>query len=184
MRARLARTLPASALARLDSAVEFAARQHRDQTRPAGEPYLEHLLETLDVLVEGVGLTDPDVLCAAVLHDVVEDTACTRAEVSERFGDRVVNLVDWVTKPEAADSDREHARAEYLARLRRAPADAILIKLADRLSNVQRLETHPRAAKQQSYYRETVAFIVPLADAHPWFRDWYARWAREYRGRR
>lgn len=129
-------------LAALDEAVAFAARWHGDQTRPAGEPYLEHLLEATR---EAVGITDVDVLRAAVLHDVVEDTACTLGEVREHFGDRVATLVDWVTKPPRPEGwSREEARAAYLDRLRSAPDDAIMVKLADRLSNVQRLDTHPR----------------------------------------
>jgi (p)ppGpp synthase/HD superfamily hydrolase len=64
---------------------------HGGQTRPAGEPYLEHLLEATRVLVEAVGVTDVDVLRAAVPHDVVEDTACTLDEVRDRFGDRVAH---------------------------------------------------------------------------------------------
>jgi (p)ppGpp synthase/HD superfamily hydrolase len=88
--------------------------------------------------------------------------------VRERFGDRVAELVGWVTK--SGD------RAEYLARLRDAPDAAIAVKLADRLSNVQRLRTHPRPEKRASYYRETVATIVPLAAGRPWFQQWYSEW--------
>jgi guanosine-3',5'-bis(diphosphate) 3'-pyrophosphohydrolase len=75
------------------------------------------------VLVEAVGVTDVDVLRAAVLLDVVEDTACTLDEVRERFGDRVATLVDWVTKPpRPEDWSREEARAASLDRMRSAPA--------------------------------------------------------------
>lgn len=158
--------------AELDEAVAFATRWHGDQRRPAGEPYVEHLLEALAVLMDGVGVTDLDVLRAAVLHDVVEDTDCTLDEVRARFGSRTAELVDWVTK----DADRE----AYLLRLRDAPTDALMVKLADRLSNVQRLDTHPREAKQRTYYAETVRSIVPLAQAHPWFREWYATWQHTF----
>ncbi|MFE0459195.1 HD domain-containing protein [Kitasatospora sp. NPDC058965] len=178
VRAALAARLPAAELGRLDEAVAFAEQWHGDQRRPAGEPYLEHLLEAVLVLVDGVGVTDTDVLRAAVLHDVVEDTGCSAAEVRERFGPRVADLVDWVTKPEPADGQSAaQARAAYLDRLRLAPEDALLVKLADRLSNVQRLDTHPRPEKRRSYYRETVRTVVPLAQPYPWFRAWYAAWA-------
>jgi (p)ppGpp synthase/HD superfamily hydrolase len=156
----------------LDDAVSFATRWHGDQTRPAGEPYVEHLREATAFLAYGAGVSDREVLRAAVLHDVVEDTPCTLDEVSAAFGPRVATLVDWVTK--SADRDA------YLARLRTAPADAQLVKLADRASNVQRLDTHPRPEKQRSYYAETVRAIVPLANAHPWFHDWYAQWQQEF----
>ncbi|MDT0344387.1 HD domain-containing protein [Streptomyces litchfieldiae] len=177
VRGRLAGRVADRDLALLDEAVEFAVRWHADQTRPAGEPYVEHLLEVVCVLVEAVGTTDVDVLRAAVLHDVVEDTECSLDDVREHFGDRVAVLVDWVTKPAPSEGrTREEARAAYLTRLRTAPPDALLLKLADRLSNVQRLDTHPRPEKRRSYYRETVHFILPLAQSHPWFRQWYAVW--------
>ncbi|RSM89640.1 phosphohydrolase [Kibdelosporangium aridum] len=160
-------------IALLDEAVEFAVQWHGDQTRPAGEPYVEHLLEVVTVLVDGLGVTDIDVLRTGVLHDVVEDTDCDLETVRAKFGDRVAELVNWVTKGD----DRE----AYLASLKEAPRDALTVKLADRLSNVQRLNTHPRPAKQQSYYRETVRTIVPLSKGFPWFEQWYARWQQEFR---
>ncbi|HEY0454254.1 HD domain-containing protein [Actinophytocola sp.] len=168
---RPALSLPEADLRRLDEAVEFATRWHATQTRPAGEPYVEHLLEALSVLV-AVKTTDIDTLRAAVLHDVVEDTNCTLAEVEETFGPRVATLVDWVTKTD----DRE----AYLQRLQEAPPEARLVKLADRLSNVQRLNTHPRPEKQRTYYAETVRSIVPLANNHPWFKDWFKTWERTF----
>ncbi|MER7275076.1 HD domain-containing protein [Dactylosporangium sp. NPDC000244] len=172
LRTRFADRLPPPTLATLDAAVAFAVERHGDQRRPAGEPYVEHLLEALEVLVEAVGERDPDTLCAAVLHDVVEDTPTTLDEVRERFGPRVAELVGWVTK----QGDRE----AYLAALRDAPDAALAVKLADRVSNVQRLRTHPRPAKRASYYRETVATIVPLAAGRPWFEAWYRDWQAEH----
>lgn len=156
----------------LDDAVTFAIHWHGDQRRPAGEPYVEHLKEATAFLAHGAGVTDPALLRAAVLHDVVEDTACTLPEVRDAFGEEVATLVDWVTKGDD--------RAAYLERLRTAPRDALLVKLADRASNVQRLDTHPRPEKQRAYYAETVRSIVPLSVAHPWFADWYGMWQREF----
>ncbi|MEV6781587.1 HD domain-containing protein [Streptomyces sp. NPDC051098] len=110
MRERWVRQIADPDLVLLDEAVEFAVRWHGNQTRPAGEPSVEHLLEAVCVLVEAVGTTDIDVLRAAVLHDVVEDTECSPEEVRERFGDRVAVLVDWVTKPAPTEGQtREEA---------------------------------------------------------------------------
>ena len=107
--------LPAPAADAVASAVEFAVRYHGDQTRPTGAPYAEHLLEALEVLVRGAGVTDPDILQAAVLHDVVEDTPCTIDDVRRAFGDRVAELVGWVTKPEPEEgADRKAAKEAYL----------------------------------------------------------------------
>ena len=69
--------LPTGTVAQLHRAVEFADSRHGDQRRPTGAPYLEHLLEALEVLVRGAGVTDPDILCAAVLHDAVSYTHLT-----------------------------------------------------------------------------------------------------------
>lgn len=156
----------------LDDAIAFATRLHAGQRRPAGEPYVEHLKEATAFLAYGAGVTDPALLRAAVLHDVVEDTDCTLAEVRTAFGDDVATLVDWVTKGDD--------RAAYLERLRSAPREALLVKLADRASNVQRLDTHPRPEKRRTYYAETVRTIVPLSAAHPWFAGWYQAWQREF----
>ncbi len=173
LRERYAGQLTGATLRGLDEAVAFAVERHGDQRRPAGEAYVEHLLEALRVLVDAVGVRDPDTLRAAVLHDVVEDTPTTLDEVRERFGARVAELVGWVTKSDGVE------RAAYLARLRQAPPEAIDVKLADRLSNVQRLRTHPRPEKRTSYFHETVTSIIPLAADRPWFAQWFRQWQHD-----
>lgn len=168
--------LPAQTIDRVSEAIEFAAAKHGDQQRPTGAPYLEHLLEALEVLVVGAGVTDTDVLAAAVLHDVVEDTAVGNDELAERFGPRVAELVGWVTIPEAGPGeDPADVKVATLRQLAAAPKDAILVKLADRLSNVQTLRSL-RAKRQRAYYAQTVRYIVPLADTDPFFAAWYQDW--------
>jgi guanosine-3',5'-bis(diphosphate) 3'-pyrophosphohydrolase len=186
----------------LDRAAAAAGRWHGDQRRPTDAPYIEHLLEALEVLVRGAGVHDPDVLVAVLLHDVVEDTAATLEEVEREFGPGVAELVDWVTKPKAqtqtltqpADPSqpanrnpppgpdptaKRAARTAYLRRLRSAPREAIAVKLADRVSNVQRLDQMPPAF-QRRYYAETVTYLVPLAEPWPWFATWYAAWRTHF----
>jgi len=176
----LRRLLPAATCDAVAQAAEFAIRYHGDQRRPTGAPYVEHLLEALEVLVRGAGVTDPDVLRAAVLHDVVEDTACTADDVRREFGDRVADMVGWVTIPESGDGDRKAVKEAYLRGLRDAPDDAILVKLADRASNVQTLR-NLAVPKQREYYAQTVTYIMPLAASRDWFATWYANWQAEYR---
>jgi (p)ppGpp synthase/HD superfamily hydrolase len=172
--------LPATTAEAVARAVRFATAWHGDQRRPTGVPYLEHLLEALEILMRGAQERDEDVLCAAVLHDVLEDTRCTTEDLVDQFGTRVAHLVGWVTKPEARpDEDKDAVKEDYLRELRRAPRDAVLVKLADRASNVQTLRNLP-LDKQLSYYAQTVTYIVPLAAAHPWFDRWYARWQAEF----
>ena len=177
----LRRLLPAPDADAVASAVEFAVRYHGDQTRPTGAPYAEHLLEALEVLVRGAGVTDPDILQAAVLHDVVEDTPCTIDDVRRAFGVRVAELVAWVTKPAPEEgSDRRAAKEAYLGQLRDAPDDAVVVKLADRASNVQTLRDLG-LPKQRQYYAETVRYIMPLAAQREWWADWYANWQQAHR---
>lgn len=177
----LRRLLPASTCDAVAKAVEFATRYHGDQRRPTGAPYLEHLLEALEVLVRGAGVTDPDVLCAAVLHDVVEDTPCTVEDVRLAFGGRVADMVRWVTKPDPrGGSGRAAAKESYLESLRGAPDDAILVKLADRASNVQTLR-NLSPARQREYYAQTVNYIIPLASPRDWWATWYTTWREEHR---
>jgi (p)ppGpp synthase/HD superfamily hydrolase len=177
----LRRLLPAATCDAVAAAVGFALPCHGDQKRPTGAPYVEHLLEAVEVLVRGAGVTDPDVLCAAVLHDVVEDTPCTVTDVRAAFGDRVASMVAWVTKPETADGeDRKASKEAYLRGLTAAPDDAILVKLADRASNVQTLRNRA-PQKQREYYAQTVRYIMPLAEARAWWAEWYATWEEAHR---
>jgi GTP pyrophosphokinase len=170
------RLLPAATAEAVARAVEFAIRWHGDQRRPTGAPYLDHLLEALEVLLRGAGIKDRDVLCAAVLHDVVEDTPSTLAEISSEFGPGVAELVGWVTIPEVRPGeDKTAVKLTYLRRLAGAPRDAQLVKLADRASNVQTLR-NLGPAKQRDYYAQTVTYIMPLASTDPWFARWYAQW--------
>jgi (p)ppGpp synthase/HD superfamily hydrolase len=172
--------LPGDVVDEVGRAVAFAATHHGDQRRPTGAPYTEHLLEALEVLVSGAGVTTPAVLVAAVLHDVVEDTPCTVHDIAVAFGPRIAELVSWVTIPQPRPGhDKAAAKESYLSGLRAAPRDAVLVKLADRASNVQTLRNLPRA-RQRAYYAQTVAHIVPLAAAEPWFAAWYASWQAEF----
>jgi (p)ppGpp synthase/HD superfamily hydrolase len=178
--AELSLVVPAETAAAVAAAVVFARDRHGEQRRPTGAPYLDHLLEALEVLVRGAGVKDRDVLCAAVLHDVVEDTPCTVEEISEAFGPKVAELVGWVTIPEPAPGQaKAEVKEAYLRRLRHAPAQARLVKLADRASNVQTLR-NLAPERQRRYFAQTVTYIVPLAELDPWFAQWYAAWQRDF----
>jgi guanosine-3',5'-bis(diphosphate) 3'-pyrophosphohydrolase len=177
----LRRLVPAATCDAVGRAVEFATRWHGDQRRPTGAPYTEHLLEALEILVRGAGVTDPDMLSAAVLHDVVEDTPVTIGEVRSAFGDRVADMVGWVTIPDTAPGeDKAAVKEAYLKGLAAAPDDAIVVKLADRASNVQTLRAL-RPAKQRQYYAQTVAYIMPLAANRTWWATWYTSWQDAHR---
>ncbi|HEY9474402.1 MAG TPA: HD domain-containing protein [Mycobacteriales bacterium] len=181
--AALAGRLTPAVVVRLSEAYRFAAEWHGDQVRPGGEPYVEHLLEALEVLFDsGAGETGPGAvpLVAALLHDVVEDTPCTIEDVGYRFGPEVAEQVAWLTRPPAGPADAEAVRDRYLARFAEAPTPVLAVKLSDRYSNVQRLHTHPCLDKQRGYYRETVDRFLSLAARIPFFQELFTEWAQEY----
>jgi len=179
-RAALADRLGEPTLETLDRTWAYAVSCHGPQRRPNDEPYGVHLLEVLEILLAS-GVRDPATLQAGLLHDVVEDTPHPLSEIRDRFGLEVGELVDWMTRPEpAAGQDPAEVRRVYLQRFKHAPPAATLLKLADRLSNVQRLHTHPRPTKRHTYYLETVREVVPCAQGHPWFEERFRQWREAF----
>jgi len=173
--------LPGEVVDHLAAVYRAAAEWHGDQVRPAGEPYVEHLLQALQVAIEAGGVTSPDVLAAVLLHDVAEDTDGTLEEIREQFGARTAELVAAVTKPDPAPGeDPGEVREGYLQSFEDAPTDVLMVKLSDRYSNVQALDTHPRPAKQSQYYGETVRWFMPLAARVPQFMPLFADWQQHF----
>ena len=144
-------------------AIEFATQAHAGQTRKyKGEPYINHPIEVMQ-LVSTV-TDDPEVLAAAILHDVVEDTPATIMNIRIGFTPRVAELVSDLTdvsKPEdgnRAELDRQHSA--------QASPEAQTIKLADLISNSKSIMEHdPRFAKV--YMREKSALLEVLVQGHP-----------------
>ncbi|MBP6057337.1 MAG: bifunctional (p)ppGpp synthetase/guanosine-3',5'-bis(diphosphate) 3'-pyrophosphohydrolase [Nitrosomonas sp.] len=148
----------------LRNAYSFGQGAHSGQFRKSGEPYISHPVAVARIL--GKLHLDAPTLTAALLHDVVEDTDISRAEISERFGEPVAELVDGVSKLTKIEfQTQEEAQAENFRKMLLAMARdvrVILIKLADRLHNMQTLEVmHP--AKQRRIARETLEIYAPIA---------------------
>jgi len=148
----------------LQQAFDFAAEQHQSQTRESGEPYLSHPLEVALILADL--RLDVTTLCAALLHDVVEDTRIPLTVISERFGPDVARLVEGVTKisrialvsPEVRQA--ESVRKMLLAMV--TDVRVVLVKLADRLHNMRTLHFLP-PEKQERIARETLDIYAPIA---------------------
>ena len=166
----------------LRQACEFASQAHRHQQRASGEPYIRHSLAVADILVD-LNL-DADSIAAAILHDVIEDTGTTFADLEARFGAPVARLVDGVTKMSIIDYQgteqgrRETLRAESLRKMLLAMAEdvrVVLIKLADRLHNMRTLQ-HLPPEKQQRIARETLDIYAPLANR---LGIWQMKWELE-----
>ncbi len=179
--ARINEGRPAEQAAVIERALETAERAHRDQRRASGEPFVHHALAVAEILA-GLRM-DHETLAAAILHDVVEDTDVTLADVEAQFGAGVARLVDGVTKMEiiheyrdiAGAGRRERAQAESLRKMLLAMAEdvrVVLIKLADRLHNMRTLE-HLPTDKQRRIARETMEIYAPLANR---LGIWQIKW--------
>ena len=163
----------------LERCYRFAQKAHKGQRRKSGEPYFTHCLKTAEILAEL--RLDTHTICAGLMHDVLEDTGITREEMQVRFGANIANLVEGVTKigqyklgiasqaPAAKNTveQRVHRKrqAETYRKLLLATAEdmrVILIKLADRLHNMETLE-FLSSEKCQRIAKETLEIYAPIA---------------------
>jgi len=156
--------LSEEAVEKIRIAFEFGDLAHEGQTRKAGGAYIWHPVAVAEILA-GMKL-DQESLIAAILHDVVEDTSYTKADIAERFGDSVAELVDGVTKlGKLKLQTPQEAQAENFRKMMLAMARdirVILIKLADRLHNMRTLGVM-RPDKQRRIARETLEIYAPVA---------------------
>jgi GTP pyrophosphokinase len=148
----------------VEQAFAFACERHADQRRRSGEDFITHPVEVAKICA-GLRL-DTETLCAALLHDTVEDTSASLDEVRELFGDAIAGLVDGVTKLTGITfQSRDENQAENYRKMMVAMATdvrVILIKLADRLHNMRTLSALPKQ-KQLEKARETLEIYAPLA---------------------
>ena len=128
---------PEKSIHRILEALQFAAQKHRDQRRKDIEasPYINHPIALANVLWREAGVHEADVICAALLHDTVEDTNTTREELIERFGKKIAALVMEVTDDKTLRKpERKRLQIEHAAHISRK---AKLVKLADKISNLR-----------------------------------------------
>ena len=151
-------------LSKIVSAYELAEKFHHDQKRESGEPYISHPLAVSYILLE-LGM-DTDTICAALLHDVVEDTECTLEELQKRFGTDVAMLVNGVTKLKKVETfTKDEQKAENIRKILLAMSEdirVIIIKLADRLHNMRTLN-FCRDEKRRTIAHETMNIYAPIA---------------------
>ena len=161
---RILRYYPSANVEMIDKAYHFSQRAHQGQSRESGGPYFEHPYEVALILADLE--LDVETIVAGLLHDVLEDTAVTRDELTENFGPTIVMLVEGVTKLEKLPfRDRFEHQAENMRKMIFAMAEdvrVILIKLADRLHNMRTLG-HVSPAKQVLIAQETLDIFAPLA---------------------
>jgi len=158
-------------LALLLKALAFAAHKHRDQRRKDAEasPYINHPIALANVLVSEGGVEDVEVLCAALLHDTVEDTDTTPQELVDHFGPRIARVVAEVTDDKSLDkADRKRLQVEHSPGLSR---EAKLVKLADKTCNLRDVDLRPPAtwdlARRREYFDWAKRVVDGLRGVHP-----------------
>ena len=161
---RVRRYNPNTDEALLNRAYVYAMKAHGEQKRASGDPYFSHPLEVAAILTD-LKLDDATI-AAALLHDTIEDTPTTRAEIDQIFGPDIGHLVEGLTKLKKLDLvSREAKQAENLRKLLLAIADdvrVLLVKLADRLHNMRTLEHMPPEGRAR-IAQETLDIYAPLA---------------------
>ncbi|WP_220747846.1 MULTISPECIES: bifunctional (p)ppGpp synthetase/guanosine-3',5'-bis(diphosphate) 3'-pyrophosphohydrolase [Jannaschia] len=159
---------------RLRAAYAYGAEMHAGQTRRSGEPYFTHPVAVAGLLTEQ--RLDDATIITALLHDTIEDTRSTYAEVAERFGEDIAEMVDGVTKLTNLElSSSETKQAENFRKLFMAMSKdmrVILVKLTDRLHNMRTIK-HMKPEKQAQKAHETMEIYAPLAGrmGMQWMRE-------------
>ena len=157
--------LPPEDVERVQEAYDLAFQAHDGQRRRSGEPYITHPVAVADLLAD-LHL-DAETMIAAILHDVMEDTAIAKEEITSRFGTEVADLVDGVSKLDQiqfrsrAEAQAESFRKMLLAMVR--DIRVIMVKLADRTHNMRTLGAMP-PAKRRTIARETLEIYAPIAN--------------------
>jgi len=155
----------------LIKAIAFAAGKHRDQRRKdvCGSPYINHPIQLVNVLCNEAGVSDVNVLCAAALHDTIEDTKTTAAELTQHFGQQVCTIV-----LEMSDDCNLCKTERKKEQIRQAPDlsdEAKLVKLADKICNLRDVANNPPEGwglqRRQEYFDWALAVINGLRGIHP-----------------
>ena len=157
--------MPAEQIEQVVKAYEVGAKAHDGQTRRSGEPYISHPVAVAQILAD-MGM-DGQTIAAAILHDVVEDTATDLEDLEEQFGSEIALLVDGVSKLDQIQfNSRAEAQAESFRKMMLAMIEdirVIMVKLADRLHNMKTLDAMPRE-KQARIAAETLEIYAPIAN--------------------
>lgn len=158
MLARLSERLDEDGVAQVRRAYEVAEEAHSGQIRDEGSPYIVHPVRVALSLVDELSIFTPSLICSALLHDVIEDSEVTRADVARMFDEQIAEVVWLLTKFE------DVSLREYLTRIEAAAeTGAPLVKLCDRLDNMRSVVDTPSLEKKRRYIRTTEESYMPLA---------------------
>lgn len=161
----------AATLSLIVRALAFAAEKHRDQRRKdaGASPYINHPIALANVLVNEGGIDDPVVICAALLHDTVEDTETSFEEIEEHFGREIAGVVREVTDDK--DLPRDRRKQLQVEHARHASHAARLVKLADKICNLRDMAASPPAGwnleRRIEYFEWARRVVDNVAGTHP-----------------
>ncbi len=155
---RLTPNLSETELQIVQRAYAVAAQAHTGQMRDEGTSYIVHPVRVAVALVDELNIYTPELVCSALLHDVIEDSPTTRAQIAEMFGEEVGRIVWLLTKFE------EVSLADYLSAIEEAnETGAPIVKLCDRLDNLRFISHSPKLEKKYRYVYTTEKYYLPLA---------------------
>lgn len=152
-------------------ATQFAADKHRNQRRKDADasPYINHPIALANVLANEGGVVDATTLCAAVLHDTIEDTKTTADELKQLFGDKVTFIVLEVTDDKSLD--KEVRKEEQVRHAPHISTEAKLVKLADKICNLRDILASPpadwSAERKRTYFEWAARVVAGLRGVHP-----------------
>ena len=159
------------AVSRVLQAALFAAEKHKNQRRKDGEasPYINHPIALANVLATEGSVKDEEVLCAALLHDTIEDTETTEDELRQAFGEKVTAIVLEVTDDKSLPNEkRKQLQIEHA---RHASSQAKLVKLADKICNLRDILASPPAdwsgERKRAYFEWAGQVVDGLRGTHP-----------------
>jgi guanosine-3',5'-bis(diphosphate) 3'-pyrophosphohydrolase len=159
---------------RVRRAIAFARHVHAGALRDEGTPYIAHPLRVALTLVDELAVADTDLICAALLHDTIEDDPTVTCDsLRAAFGPSVAHTVSCLTDEfKQSGLPRVERRERYLARIARADEPCLLVKLCDRIDNLRSLRYVTDAEKKARMKRETETYLVPaLANRPPPFPE-------------
>lgn len=158
-------------LGQIIQALAFSAHKHRDQRRKdhKASPYINHPISLADVLVNEAGITDPVTICAALLHDTIEDTETTADELLEAFGPEVLSVVLEVSDDKSlTKAERKRMQVEHAGK---KSDRAKLVKLADKICNLRDISNNPPSdwsdQRKQEYFDWAKSVVDQLRGANP-----------------
>ncbi len=163
----------------------FASRSHKGQCVPGADiPYINHIgnvaMEVMAVIAQDLNIENPELLVqCALLHDVIEDTDCSYKTIKEKFGAEVADGVSALSKDGNLPSKAKQIQ-DSITRIRKQPKEIWMVKLADRITNLQPPPKHWNKAKVKKYRNEAILILEKLGKANPYLAQRLKKKIAEY----